>query len=189
MASGLPILCYNLSSQKFETCQNATDLGSGGNIFLSDEQMTGCIGRAPMQNGYKQPWDGKIYQSDSRPFIYSNCDSMTLGQVLCRASGKDILDYSAVNIFSKIGIGGADWWRDSNANAEQPGGNRLTYCCVDTTPRGFAKLGLLVLNKGLWDGEQIIPVSHIEKIKSITSREVEYNGFDGKASYGFHSLG
>ena len=184
MASGLPILCYNLSSQKFETCQNATDLGSGGNIFLSDEQMTGCIGRAPMQNGYKQPWDGKIYQSDSRPFIYSNCDSMTLGQVLCRASGKDILDYSAVNIFSKIGIGGADWWRDSNANAEQPGGNRLTYCCVDTTPRGFAKLGLLVLNKGLWDGEQIIPVSHIEKIKSITSREVEYNGFDGKASYG-----
>jgi CubicO group peptidase (beta-lactamase class C family) len=184
MASGFPMLCYNLSSGEFETCQNATDANGGGNIFLANEQMSECIGRIPMRNGYKQPWDGKLYQSDSRPFIYSNCDSMTVGQILYRATGKDILDYSQVNIFSKIGVTPTHWWRDNTDNAEQPDGNRLTYCCLDTTTRNFAKLGLLVLKNGLWDGEQIIPASYIEKIKSITAREVKYGRFDGKTSYG-----
>jgi CubicO group peptidase (beta-lactamase class C family) len=184
MASGFPMLCYNPSSGKFETCQNATDANGGGNIFLANEQMGGCIERKLMQDGYNQPWDGKVYQSDSRSFIYSNCDSMTLGQILYRATGKDILDYSQVNIFSKTGVTPTHWWRDNSDNAEQPGGNRLTYCCMDTTTRNFAKLGLLVLKNGLWDGEQIIPVSYIEKIKNITAREVEYGRFDGKTSYG-----
>ena len=49
-----------------------------------------------------------------------------------------------------------DWWRDGQ-------NNYLTYCCLDTTTRDFARFGLLWLNQGVWQGEQIISSTWIEE--------------------------
>ena len=37
----------------------------------------------------------------------------------------------------------AYWWRD-NVESGQSNGNYLTYCCLDATPRDFAKFGYLM---------------------------------------------
>ena len=60
----------------------------------------------------------------------------------------------------------AYWWRDNTPSA-QVDGNYLAYCCLDATPRDFAKFGQLLLNNGAWNGEQIIPASYVDKIKNI----------------------
>jgi CubicO group peptidase (beta-lactamase class C family) len=106
---------------------------------------------------------------------------MVLGEILYRATDQDLQTYADINLFSKIGME-AYWWRDFDESA-QVNGNYLAYCCIDATPRDFAKFGQLLLNNGVWDGQQIIPVSYIEKIKNIINDSVvTENG--GHFSYG-----
>ncbi len=157
------------------TIRNLLDMRSGlydigNNIVLYDNQMDACINcelNAAL-SGATKPW------------LYSNCDSMVLGEILYRATGKDLQDYAEINLFSKIGMS-AQWWRDHSD--EQVGGNRLAYCCLDATPRDFAKLGQLILNDGLWDGEQIIPIQYMDKIKAINAQIVTVNS-EYKTGYG-----
>jgi len=52
----------------------------------------------------------------------------------------------------------------------------------DMTARDMARIGLLVLNKGMWDGKLIIPVNWID---SITSNQVSVSDDYGGGSYGF----
>ena len=178
MRSGLVLICYDPTAGQLGTCSNASS-GSGGNLVLSDNQMDACINRPLAETGVFQPWHERIYQSGH--LVYSNCDTMVLGEILYRATGQDLQTYADINLFSKIGMQ-AQWWRDFDESA-QVNGNYLAYCCIDATPRDFAKFGQLLLNNGVWDGQQIIPVSYIEKIKNIINDSVvAENG--GHFSYG-----
>ena len=106
---------------------------------------------------------GSTYESGY--WVYSNCDTMVLGEILFRATGQDLQTYADRHLFSKIGMT-AYWWRDNTASA-QVDGNYLAYCCLDATPRDFAKFGQLLLNNGEWNGEQVVPASYVDKIKNI----------------------
>jgi CubicO group peptidase (beta-lactamase class C family) len=59
-------------------------------------------------------------------------------------------------IFDKIGLDDVTLWQDS-------AGNPLTYCCVDTTARQYARFGLLFARDGNWNGEQIIPKQFVDE--------------------------
>lgn len=43
-------------------------------------------------------------------------------------------------------------------------GMELTYCCLSTNTRNYAKLGLLMINKGNWSGQQLVPKAFIEQM-------------------------
>ena len=87
---------------------------------------------------------------------------MVLGEIFYRATGQDIKSFADTYLFSKLGISSSsvDWWRD-NSSGGQANGNYLSYCCVDMTARDFAKIALLLMNDGVWEGEQIIPLSYV----------------------------
>jgi CubicO group peptidase (beta-lactamase class C family) len=36
------------------------------------------------------------------------------------------------------------------------------FCCFNSTARDFARIGQLVLNKGSWNDEQVVPADYIE---------------------------
>ena len=164
MRSGLPILCADANNPTLVICSNDS-ANSGGNLTLSDNQMSECIARQMAATGIPQPWYtyGSTYESGY--WVYSNCDTMVLGEILFRATGQDLQTYADRHLFSKIGMT-AYWWRDNTASA-QVDGNYLAYCCLDATPRDFAKFGQLLLNNGEWDGEQVVPASYVDKIKNI----------------------
>jgi CubicO group peptidase (beta-lactamase class C family) len=164
MRSGLPILCADANNPTLGICSNDS-ADSGGNLTLSDNQMDECIARQMAATGIPQPWYtyGSTYESGY--WVYSNCDTMVLGEILFRATGQDLQSYADRHLFSKIGMS-AYWWRDNTASA-QVDGNYLAYCCLDATPRDFAKFGQLLLNNGAWNGEQVIPASYVDKIKNI----------------------
>jgi CubicO group peptidase (beta-lactamase class C family) len=161
MRSGLELICYDLVNNQLDTCSTAS--GAGGDLVFSDNQMDACINRPLAETGVFQPLHGGDW-------VYSNCDTMVLGEILYRATDQDLQTYADINLFSKIGMQ-AQWWRDFDESA-QVNGNYLAYCCIDATPRDFAKFGQLLLNNGVWDEEQIIPRAYIEKIKNITNDSV-----------------
>jgi CubicO group peptidase (beta-lactamase class C family) len=77
----------------------------------------------------------------------------------------------------------AQWWRDSDGTS-QVDGNYLAYCCLDATPRDFARFGQLLLNNGVWDNEQVVPSSYIDSIRNISVDSVVTELYGGVFSYG-----
>ena len=91
-------------------------------------------------------------------WVYQNTDSMLLAGILEEASGQSILDYADRHLFSKIGMN-ADWWTDKLGHA-------LTYCCIDTTSRDFARFGLLYARNGRWGEDQIVSEAWVKESTS-----------------------
>lgn len=174
MRSGMPTVCFDQTTGSLANC--ATSESSGGSLVFSNNQMDTCLARELAETGVIQPWYSStvIYQTGA--WLYSNCDTMVIGEILYRATGKDLETYADINLFSKLGIT-AQWWQD-NDSTDQVDGNYLAYCCLDMTPRDFAKFGQLLLNNGVWNEEQVLPTSYVDKIKNITteSQVAEYNG-------------
>lgn len=174
MRSGMPTVCFDQTTESLGTC--TTSDGSGGSLVFSNNQMDACLERELAETGVIQPWYSTTEAYQANAWLYSNCDTMVIGEILYRATGKDLEAYADINLFSKLGIT-AHWWQD-NDSTDQVDGNYLAYCCLDMSPRDFAKFGQLLLNNGAWNEEQVLPSSYIDKIKNITtdSQVAEYNG-------------
>ena len=165
MRSGLPLICTGANTRALGICADDSG-GTGGNLVYADNQMDACINRQMATTGIPQPWYTYAAPNyESGYWVYSNCDTMVLGEILFRATGQDLQTYADTHLFSKLGMD-AYWWQDNTPSA-QVDGNYLAYCCLDATPRDFAKFGQLLLNNGMWDGEQVIPAAYIDKIKDI----------------------
>jgi len=117
------------------------DGGNGGNITSFKNQLDACINRT-------------LQTPRNNNFLYSNCDSMVLGEILVRATGKDFFDFADEHLFSQLDID-AQWWTDQNFNY-------LSYCCIDMTQEEFLKFGQMILN----NGGGIISESYITEILS-----------------------
>ena len=173
MRSGLVPVCYNFSSGELGQCLNSSDSASGGNIVYANDQLTKCINRKLATEGLKYPWyanGANEYVNGS--FVYSNCDTMVLGEIIFRATGQDIQTYADYNLFSKLNIE-AFWWRDYEAYG-QSNGNYLAYCCLDSTASDFAKFGYMLLLGGISDGGTQNYTSYVNSIKNLTSYGLKF---------------
>ncbi|MHA1945665.1 MAG: serine hydrolase [Candidatus Hodarchaeales archaeon] len=85
-------------------------------------------------------------------FYYNSGASHVLSAIIQKTSGQTTLDFAMKYLFEPLGIEKNDviWMTDSQGRAF--GGFGLFL-----TPRNMAKLGQLYLNKGSWNGEQIVP--------------------------------
>ena len=173
MRSGLYPSCYDPLTDLLQECLSALDSSSGGNIVYSNDQMTGCINRDYAEEGANHSWHNNGMGNYSRgDFVYSNCDTMVLGEIIFRATGQDIQTYAEYNLFSKIGIN-ANWWKDWTSNG-QSNGNYLAYCCLDSTARDFAKFGYMILLEGVWDGSNQKYKNYVKEIRNLKSYGLQF---------------
>jgi CubicO group peptidase (beta-lactamase class C family) len=85
-------------------------------------------------------------------FEYRSIDTLVLSRVLARATGMRLSDYAQRTLWEPLGMeNDASWSVDSNAH-----GVEKAFCCINTTARDFAKLGLLYLNQGRAGGQQVV---------------------------------
>lgn len=110
-------------------------------------------------------------------FGYDNLTTHTLGALVQKVTGMKLFDYLRIKLFEPLGIESAFW-------QEQMG--------INTASRGFhasiidiAKIGQFILQKGQWEGEQLISREWIEQ---ATKKQVEVTNFgniDGNLGYGY----
>ena len=186
MRSGLVPKCY--SDEGGWTACDGTGITGGGGFVSSNDQLTECIqNRSMAATEARHSWyQGGGYDFNKGDWMYQNCDTQVLGEIFFRAVGQDIKSFADTYLFSKIGItsDSAQWWRD-NTTGGQANGNYLTYCCLDMTARDFARITLLLVNDGVWLGEQVIPLSYVQAIKNITTTSVVTGDYyQGTLSYG-----
>ena len=85
-----------------------------------------------------------------------------LGEIIFRATGQDPGLFAQQNLFEPLNIE-ADWWRD-DVETGQANGNYLTYCCLDSTARDFAKFGYMLLLGGIETSEGKSYASYVSTI-------------------------
>ncbi len=84
-------------------------------------------------------------------FEYININTILLGIILERRTGKDLHTYFSEKIWSKIGTCDSTVWAyDYKTN------HTRSFSCFGASPRDYAKFGKLYLQKGKWGNEQII---------------------------------
>lgn len=86
----------------------------------------------------------KFKANPGKQWYYHNAPYTLLRQVLESATGEGINQYTKNNLASKIGMTGM--WITTKEN------NNVYM----STPRSAARFGLLILNKGTWDGKAIL---------------------------------
>ncbi len=93
-------------------------------------------------------------------YMYNSMASYMLSAIVQKVTGEKVIDYLTPRLFEPLGIEGADWETDSdNINT---GGWGLRLKTED-----LAKFGLLYLNKGNWNGKQLLPESWVEEATSL----------------------
>jgi CubicO group peptidase (beta-lactamase class C family) len=92
-----------------------------------------------------------------KKFVYNDICPMLIGAIIEEMSGKKLSDFAKENLFTPLGIKEFYWYTASNGRTG-PMGN-LYLSTLD-----FAKLGLLVINKGLWQGKKIVSPTWINEI-------------------------
>ena len=162
MRSGLVPLCRDNTDYSNPPLMVCTSFpSSGGDLTPFPNLSEICINREVAEVGVIQPWYTSEFTWEEGYFLYVNCDTQVLGEILERAIGSDLETFAEVNLFSKIGFDNY-WWRDKS-------NNYTAYCCLDATSRDFAKFGQLILNHGMWGDEKIVSDEYIGKIISIYS--------------------
>jgi len=103
-------------------------------------------------------------------FNYSSGDSMLLSGVIEQATGMSAAEYAEAELFEPLGIDQVEWWQDA-------AGHTLTYCCIDSTSRDFARFGLLYLRDGRWGDEQVVPADWVEASVTDTAATSDRYGY------------
>jgi CubicO group peptidase (beta-lactamase class C family) len=95
---------------------------------------------------------------------YSNEGAQLLSPILDKAAGEPIQDYARKRLFEPLGMLRTRLRVDRRGHA-------WTYADMATTPRDVARLGVLMLNKGVWEGRRVVSAGWIER---STSRSQEH---------------
>jgi len=109
-------------------------------------------------------------------FTYNGGGTDLLGKVIEKASGVRIDAFANEVLFRPLGI--TDWQLKEYRNGKQ-----ATAAGLRLRPRDAAKIGQLVLNKGAWDGRQIVSAGWIAE--SVKPRFQATNMFGGLFYYGY----
>lgn len=98
-----------------------------------------------------------------KTFEYSTGNTHLLGIILERATGKKMMDYANEFLFNRIGITTASLGSDPKGNPDA--GNGFSMSSYD-----MARFGLLYLNKGRWEGKQIVPENWVKESTALQAR-------------------
>ena len=101
-----------------------------------------------------------IINEPGTKFLYNSLATYMLSAIVQKVTGEKIVDYLTPRFFEPLGIHGMDWEidpRDINT-----GGWGLRIKTED-----MAKFGQLYLQKGNWQGEQILPEEWIEEATTL----------------------
>ena len=115
---------------------NGDGIPDGDDLYNSEDQVGISLSRS------------LVGEPGSRKYLYSNSDVMLAGELVKEATGVSVSDYLNTGLGKKIGFTG-EWWVDAQSSV-------MSYCCLDATPRSFARFGLLFARNGLWIADQVL---------------------------------
>jgi len=111
-------------------------------------------------------------------FCYNTGATFMLSAILQKTTGQDLMDYLTPRLFKPLGIRGATW--ETNAQGIKMGGYGLKV-----RTRDIAALGQLYLQKGAWNGKQLLSEKWVGLATSKQISNGDKPDSDWTQGYGF----
>lgn len=106
-------------------------------------------------------------------FEYNNSETELIGAILKKVTGKTVDVLAQENIFAPLGIKDVEW------NKSPFDGLATSSEGLNLRPRDWAKIGQLVLNRGVWEDKQIVPAAWVAQ---STTEQIKT---EGPLAYGY----
>ena len=111
-------------------------------------------------------------------FVYNSAATYMLSAIIQKTTGKTLLDYLTPRLFEPLGIQHPTW--DSSPSGINIGGWGLKVRTKD-----IANLGQLYLQKGMWQGKQLIPAAWVEEATTKQTSNGSSPDSDWEQGYGY----
>ena len=119
--------------------------------------------------------EAPLHHEPGEMFEYNSMNTYMLSAIVTEVTGEKLIDYLKPRLFEPLGIEKIFW--ETCPKGITKGGWGLFLCSED-----MAKLGQLYLQKGEWNGIQVMPAEWIEQSVTKKSNPPEDTGFTG---YGY----
>lgn len=124
--------------------------------------------------------DMKEIEEPGVNFIYQSGVTQLLAFIVEKATGESISSYVSRKFWTPMNAEEDALW-----SLDKKDGIEKAYCCFNSNARDFARFGQLILNKGEWNGEQLISSSYLKEATTPDTSLLfkEYN--ETNHCYGF----
>lgn len=159
-----------MSSQLECDDENSFSTGNEERMYLSADWVQFALD-LPVK-GYA-PWMKRPQESPhGRAFSYCTAGAFLLGALVEKVAGQPLETFAAQALERPLGIGRSQWAHASEGTGMGGGGTRYRS-------RDLAKLGLLLVDRGRWQGRQVLPAAWVEAMTTIHAQARE------DADYGY----
>lgn len=100
-------------------------------------------------------FDRPLQQKPGTVFRYSGGNTAVLARLLTARVGMSLSAYAQTRLFTPLGISDWEWLDDLR-------GRPLAFSGLRMRPRDLARIGQLILQRGQWEGRQIVPAAWID---------------------------
>ncbi len=115
----------------------------------------------------------KLIVTPGKQFNYLSADTQLLAFIVEKATGMTISKYAQEKLWKRIGAEHKAIWSKDAKN-----GDERAFCCFYTNAKDIARIGQLILNKGKWNGIQIVSENYInEATRAAKNLKDEFGNF------------
>jgi len=132
----------------------------------------------PDGNWIKGFMEVPVVHTPGTHFVYNTGATYMLSAIVQKTTGMKLIDYLQPRLFEPLGIDGATW--QESPQAITAGGIGLS-----TKTEDIAKFGQLYLQKGMWQGRQILPEAWVEAATSAQISNSDGVQPDWTQGYGY----
>jgi len=112
-------------------------------------------------------------------FFYANGSTYMLSRLVEKTSGQVLRDYLVPRLFDPLGIVNP-WWNAC------PQGHNFGCYGLQLSLTEFAKLGRLLLQKGVWEGQRLVPAAYVEAMHTdVVPPAGHFDGDEWNVGYGY----
>ena len=99
-------------------------------------------------------------------YDYSNANSELVAVIIKRATKHPYADWIESEVLLPLGAKGGKIWMN------RAGGTAHSGCCAGLTSETYLKLGVLILQKGMWGGQQLLSPSFVDEMLTATPQNI-----------------
>jgi len=128
---------------------------------------------------YRFVLEQPVQHEPDKEFNYSSGSTQLLAGMLQKATGKPLVEFAREALFEPLGITQFTW---PNMPAS---GEIAAYYGLRLRPRDMAKIGELVLRKGMWNSRQVVSEAWIEESTQGRTTGLKSVGIAWDPLYGY----
>ena len=142
------------------------------------DDLWGVLQALPERDGVELFFESPATHEPGTHFVYNTASTFILAAAVVRRAGVSLTEYLDERLFGPLGWPTPHWERD--ARGIEHGGIGLKL-----TTRQLAQFGQLLLQRGRWEGKQLVPAEWVDEASACQTRNPWFDSHESRIGYGF----